>query len=222
LLEIQKLPLLAIPPDRWVADKMSEPEIHSRLEEAIRVLKIPAPPEPPSRLAVAEDRVAFVQKNFRNFVPVELKKGADGCAALQRVALRGNMIEHNGRYYCGFRFTLPAWLDGDLEWMFVLAKTEAQKDLKVDELWGLMPEDGPWAQPEDFVRDELHHYPALQRQFPYTHTVITQAFLKDQFQPGKNYAVWFALHEKDHPDIAYAVTIHSPRGTNELGTLPLR
>jgi len=222
LLEIQKSPLLAIPPGRWVSDKMSEPEIHSRIQDAIKILKIPSPPAPPSRLALAEERQAVVQKNFRSFVPVEMKKGADGCAALQRVALRENMIEHNGLYYCGFRFTIPAWLDGDLEWMFVLAKTEAQKALTVDETWGLMPEDGPWAQPEGFVRDELHNYPALQRQFPYTHTVITQTFLKDQFQPGKSYAVWFELHEKDHPDIACAITIHSPRGTNEFGALPLR
>ena len=53
------------------------------------------------------------------------------------------MLEHDGAYYCGFKFTIPPWLDGDLEWMFVMAKTEAQKDfISHSTSWYILPENG--------------------------------------------------------------------------------
>jgi hypothetical protein len=41
-------------------------------------------------------------------------------------------------------------------------------------------------------------------------------------KPGQTYAIWFSFKEKDMPDIAFAMTIKSNRGTNEFGALPLR
>ena len=223
LLEIQKAPMLSVPPAQWVSDQLSDTELHARINQAIQILKVPSPPEPAAPLAAGEERLAFLQKNFGSFVPIKLNKGTNGYAAVQILPVRGHLIEHDGLYYCGFRFTMPAWLDGDLEWMYALAKGVAQKDFTAGETWwGVVPEAGPWAHSDKNFRLELQDYRGLRQQFPYSHSLNVQTFSRDQLQPGKSYVVWFALQEKDHPDIAYAMTIRSPRGTNELGPLPLR
>jgi hypothetical protein len=41
-------------------------------------------------------------------------------------------------------------------------------------------------------------------------------------QAGKTYGIWFGFHEKNMPDIAFAMTITSKRGSDEFGALPLR
>ena len=221
LLEVQKTPLLSIPPDQWVSDTISENEIRSRTQEAIRVLRTPPATESPDPGAAAGERYEFLQRNFGRFVPVEFKKSSNGDAVVQRLSVRGHLMEHAGEYYCGFRFTFPTWLDGDFEWMYALAKTESEKDFTSAITFGLVQENGPWAEPESLRRDNLHNYRELRQQFPYSYSLNLEDFSKDQLQPGKTYCVWFALPEKNHPDIAFAMTIHSERGTNEIGVLPL-
>jgi hypothetical protein len=44
----------------------------------------------------------------------------------------------------------------------------------------------------------------------------------NRLEPGKTYGIWFVVQEKNYPDIAFAMTIKSNRGTNEFGVLPLR
>jgi hypothetical protein len=43
----------------------------------------------------------------------------------------------------------------------------------------------------------------------------------NQLKAGETYGVWFCFHEANMPDIAFAMTIKSKRGTNEFGALPL-
>jgi hypothetical protein len=170
-----------------------------------------------------DERLDFLQRNFSNFVPVQFHKGANGEAAIQYLHFNENKFIYLGRNYCGFKFTVPAWLDGDFEWLYILAKTEANKDFSTGTLqWYIIPESGHSEGFENFNPVRLANYPQLQRQFPYTHVLTTQNLAANRLKSGKTYAIWFALQEKDPPDIAFAMTINSERGTNEFGALPLR
>ena len=62
--------------------------------------------------------------------------------------------------------------------------------------------------------------PGLCDQFPNTKTVSTQTLSRRLFQPGNTYAIWFGFEDKNHPDIAFALTIDSERGAAEFGKLP--
>jgi hypothetical protein len=169
-----------------------------------------------------ERQLEVLQKNFAKFVPVQFRKEANGEAAIQRLHVRDNMFKYRDKYYCGFKFTVPAWLDGDFEWMYVLAKTEAEKDFNTPTLSALViPEKGNEGIYDDFDRKTLADYPQLQRQFPYTHKLSTQNLGMNEFKPGETYAICFRFEEENMPDVAFAMTIHSQQGTNEFGTLPL-
>ena len=170
-----------------------------------------------------DERLDFLQRNFSNFVPVQFQKGAKGVAAIQYLHFNENRFVYLGRNYCGFKFTVPAWLDGDFEWLYILAKTEANKDFSTKTMqWYIIPEHGRSGGFDNYDPDSLTNYPLLQRQFPYTHMLITQNLAMNRLEPGKTYAIWFALQEKDPPDIAFAMTINSKRGANEFGVLPLQ
>jgi hypothetical protein len=175
------------------------------------------------QLARADDRLEFLQKNFAKFVPVQFQKTTNSQAAVQCLHVRENLFEYNGQYYCGFRFSTPSWLDGDFAWIFLMAKTQEQKDFQSAHLgWFILPETGKTAGFEDFTTRPLSKYAALQGQFPYTHNVTIQHCDFRRLVPGKNYAIWFSFAEKEWPDLAFAMTIRSPRGESEFGILPLK
>jgi hypothetical protein len=156
-------------------------------------------------------------------VPVEFQKGANGQALVQRLRVKANMFEYDGEYYCGFKFTVPTWIDGDFEWMHVLAKTEAKKDFSATLFqWYIIPPSGQSKGFENFMRHDLASFPLLKQQFPYTHMIFTQYLDKSRLEPGKTYAIGFGFVQKDMPDIAFAMTITSKRGSDEFGALPLR
>ena len=169
-----------------------------------------------------DERLEFLQKNFSNFVPVQFHKGANGEADIQYLHFNENRFVYLGGNYCGFKFTVPAWLDGDFEWLYILAKTGANKDFSTKTMqWYIIPEHGRSGGFDNYDPNSLAYYPLLQRQFPYTHMLITQNLAMNRLEPGKTYAIWFGFQEKDPPDIAFAMTIHSERGTNEFGKLPM-
>src|ERR1051325_11131236 len=77
---------------------------------------------------VAEKRVEFFQQNFSKFVPVHFQKDTNADAVMQFLPVSTNLFEYGGAYYCGFRCTVPQWLDGDFEWLYLLAKTGTNQD----------------------------------------------------------------------------------------------
>lgn len=165
----------------------------------------------------------FIQTNFAKLVPFRFQKDANGAASLQRLNVRGNMIERGRMYYCGFKFTVPAWADGNLKLMYVMAKTEAEKNFSVTYMNSdIIPENGPSVGSFEFLREDLASYPQLGARFPYTRKVTTQDFDVNHLEPGKTYGIWFEFDNKNLSDITFAMTIDSPRGTKEFGTLPLR
>ena len=171
---------------------------------------------------VAERR-AFLQQNFSKFVPVQFQKGANGEALIQQLPVRQNLMEYKGDYYCGFRFTAPEWIDGDFEWIFALAKTEAQKNFSIPGGtmgWYIVPETGNSDGFKEFSTVDLGDYPSLKQRFPYTHTLTVQSLDRGCLQPDKTYAIWFSFKQKDMPDFGFSMTITSKRGLEEFGKLP--
>ena len=173
---------------------------------------------------VDDPQLAFLQKNFAKFVPVQFQKDANGEALVQRLRVKENLFQSADTYYCGFRFTVPSWLDGNFEWMKFLAKTEAEKNMFVGMSWNIIPESGRsegfGGNANNYEKGELADYPRLHRQFPYTATLTHQSLAMNRLVPGKTYAIWLGFRGKEVPDIAFAMTIRSQRGTNEFGALP--
>jgi hypothetical protein len=169
-------------------------------------------------------RRSFFQRNFSKFVPVTFQKDPRGEAMIQVLPVHANLMQFGDKYYCGFRFTVPEWLDGDFEWLHVLDKSESQKNFSTapDSFgWYIIPQDGKSDGFEDYETCHVQTYPDLEKRFPYTHTFFTQGLDMARLQPGKTYAIWFGFLEKDLPDIAFAMTVSSARGEAEFGKLPL-
>ena len=155
-------------------------------------------------------------------MPFQFQKDINGAALLQRLPVRENTVEREGMYYCGFKFTIPPWADGNLKLMYVMAKTEAQKDYGAYMVSQIVSENGPSPGSYGYLRESLTNYPQLHAHFPYAGKLTTQKFDMKRLEPGKTYGIWFEFDKPDLPDIAFAMTVNSPRGTNEFGMLPLR
>ena len=186
-------------------------------------------PAPVAQPAAAEETVdseeekrnQFLQQNFAKFVPVKFQKGDGTNAVIQRLKTRENRFEYDGMYYSGFRFTLPD-LNGVFAWIWILDNTEAQKGFwPEDSVWYIVPEKGRMKGFRNFNKWPVSDHKDLQRQFPYTPTFFHQTLHSSQFSSGKTYAIWFAYKEVDFPDIAFAMTIDTPRGREQFGSLPI-
>lgn len=170
-----------------------------------------------------EKRVAFFQSNFSKFVPVGFVPTTDGDAAIQILRLRTNTFKYNGGNYCGFRFTVPAWLDGDFEWIQLLDKSEDTKDFFAKNFeWYIFPENGRCEGFTHFMRSPVLAYAKLRKRFPYTKNVFEQYLDRESLVPGKTYAIWIRYEPEEMPDLAFSITINSERGHKEFGKLPLR
>jgi tetratricopeptide (TPR) repeat protein len=170
-----------------------------------------------------DSQYQFLQSNFAKLVPVQFQKDTNGMAALQRLRVEENMFEYNGMYYCGFKINVPPWLDGNVRLLYILAKSEAEKKFYANYMTSsIIPENGPSVGAYEFLRENVASFPRLQTQFPYTEKLTTQNFDLKRLEPGKTYGIWFEFDNKNMPDIAFAMTVNSPRGTNEFGMLPLR
>lgn len=172
--------------------------------------------------APVEKRVEFLQRNFSKFVPFEFKKSTNSTAAIQTLHARENTFVYDGTNYCGFKFTVPEWLDGDFEWMYLFAKTETNQTFRTRGpfSWYIIPEIGRSKGFKYYQADPVSFHPQLKARFPYTGTVTIQSLNRERLVPGKTYGIWFGFNDQDLPDIAFAMTIDSDRGAKEFGILP--
>ncbi|HEX5397865.1 MAG TPA: hypothetical protein VFY06_02320, partial [Verrucomicrobiae bacterium] len=174
------------------------------------------------RAPLGDSKEKFFRSQLARLVPFQFQKDTNDAARIQLLSVHTNMVERGGMYYCGFKFTLPAWADGNLKLMYIMAKTEAEKDYSAYMVSQIISENGPSPGSYGYLRENLASYPQLKAQFPYTGKLTTQTFDTTRLEPGKTYGIWFEFNKPDLPDIAFAMTIDSPRGTNEFGALPLR
>lgn len=167
-----------------------------------------------------EQRVLFFQANFNRFVPVQFEKSTNSLAVIRHLKVKENTFDYEGKHYCGFKFTVPDWIDGDFKWMHILAKTQAQKDFGAKNMeWYIIPEKGTMDGFEYFFHSGVKNSYYLSELFPYTNGFFNQQLDQDRLTAGATYAIWFGFEEADLPDIAFAMTIDSPRGFKEFGEL---
>jgi hypothetical protein len=235
VIAIQKPILLSVPPDQWVSDEVTKAELDSQIPGTIQSVKPELESQEQEEIQAIKDtaemkkayesgfaRNAFLTQQFGKFLPVQLQKDANGEAVLQHIYFHKNMIEYKGMYYCSIKLTIPEWFDGNLKWVFTVAKTQSERDMPLQNIdMVVLRENGGYLDDLDAQSDILKNYPRLQQRLPYTHTLTILNWDMSQFEPGKTYAIWFGVHEQDYPDIAFAITVDSQQGTKEFGSLPL-
>ena len=172
----------------------------------------------------SDARRAFLQSNFSKFVPVQFQKDASGNALVQRLHVQQNKFEYGDKYYCGFQFTVPTWIDGDFEWLWAFAKTKEQADYRTKNQmgWYIVPQSGQSKGFENYMNRRVAEFPLLKQQFPYSGALVIQDLEQSRLEPGKTYAIWFCFQDEDLPDIGFSMTIDSERGRQEFGELPLQ
>jgi hypothetical protein len=182
---------------------------------------IAVPDMPPAAAPVGDLQNRFLRQNFSKFVPVEFQKDGDGDARLQRLDVQAHMFSSGDSHYCGFKFTVPTWMDGDFVLLNSLAKTESQKDFSAKYLdLEILSDQGEAIKFESLTSKHVQNCPRLKLQLPYTSHYFTRTLSASALVPGKTYAVWFGFGEADFPDIAFAITADSQHGRDELGILP--
>ncbi|MES2921220.1 MAG: hypothetical protein V4819_06730 [Verrucomicrobiota bacterium] len=171
-----------------------------------------------------EKRVQFLQKNFDRFQPVKFTKGQGTDSMMHLIPIKEAMFDYDGAHYCGFKFTVPQWADGDFKWMYLFAKNISNKDFSTDKFsWFIIPETGRCQGFTDFQQTTFpDKFPELKERYPYSRSLTVQSLDAARMIPGKTYGIWFRFEADDLPDIAFSMTIDSERGAREFGVLPLK
>jgi TolB-like protein len=177
----------------------------------------------PEEDSITKARREFLQKNFDKFIPAKFQIDGPEVALLQNLPVQKNMFEYDGRYYCGFRFIVPPQIDGSLEWMQILDKTEAEKDFVAANFkCFIVPKDGKMDGKVTHSQTSVENYKKLRGRFPYTKRFISYELPRQYLKPGEEYGIWFSFEEKNSPDIAFALAIASYSGYKRYGFLPMR
>ena len=172
-----------------------------------------------------ETQSDLLQGSFTNFAPLNFQKSKSSYAPLQRLKMSRTLVGETGsRLYTGFRFTIPEWIDGDLEWMFFDAPTKAQAKLKGSHLaWYIVAEKGSVEGFDQFFTGTMTNYPWLRAHYPYhRNKIFYQTLPQERLRPGESYAIWFSVPSREVSDLVLALTIKSKRGHKEFGKLPWR
>lgn len=165
-----------------------------------------------------ESRNDFLRENRTQFPLVEMKRAEIPFAAVHHLSPRAEPLEYVGRYYTGFRFTTPAWLDAPVIWMFACkGPAEVAKGMN----FYILPEE-PLAVEFKLgqTRREADHFPRFRKLFPDSGSFTFQHFPQESLLPAKNYIVWFGFPSKKIPEIGFALTVGSAKGVYECGMLP--
>jgi hypothetical protein len=179
----------------------------------------PLKPEEPAETARRE----FLQRNFDRFMLANFEKDGPQVARFHRLPVKEGSFDYEGKRYCGFRFTVPASIDGNLKWMHVLAKTESQKTFSATNFsWYIVAKSGRMVGFEDYSHLEVQRYKKLSERFPFTKKFYEQELPRGYLKPGGEYAIWFSYVQPDLPDIEFAITIASHRGYQQFGILPMQ
>jgi hypothetical protein len=169
------------------------------------------------------------QKHFpgMGFVPPE--QGRE--TAFQHLNVSQNIVgTFDGRQYTGIQFTLPDWIDGDLEYAFVhLYHSQGELKRRPGYSWGVMSA-AAREHPElnNVERVPFGGLPGMRARFPFTEKGYLGGIKRNQLVPGETYFLWWA-HEWGQgrpegvpPDMAVAFSIKSERGRREFGEITWR
>jgi hypothetical protein len=169
------------------------------------------------------------QKHFpvMGFVPPE--QGHE--AAFQRLKVSQNIVgTFDGAHYTGIQFTVPEWIDGDLEYAFVhWYRSQGELRRRPGYSWGVTSAaTGQDPALNDVERVPFGGLPEMQARFPFTEKGYLGGIRRNQLVPGETYFLWWGHEwgkgrpEGVPPDLAVALTIKSERGLREYGAIVWR
>jgi hypothetical protein len=174
------------------------------------------------QLAEAEQRRTFLQNHFAQFPVLSFQPATNGEAAIQQFRINQYIVgKIKLERYTAFRFTVPEWIDGDFEWMF-LYLTKADTDPRQRVYWGIVPEQGDMENFRSYELKALSEFSNLKERFPNSSEVFIQPLSRKSLVPGQTYAIWFSYSDVKVPEVALAMTVNSERGHKEFGILPTR
>ena len=131
--------------------------------------------------------------------------------------------EFEGYHYCGVRFTLPKWMDGDFEYAFVhMYRSPRELRQRPAYLWKVTAERGLDPVVENPDRVFFQDFPETQARFPYTEKGYTGSVKRKFLRPGQTYVFWWGSTKAVVSDMALAFTIVSERGRKEFGEITWR
>lgn len=158
------------------------------------------------------------------FVPPE----QGGETAFQHLNVSQSIVgTFDGHQYTGIRFTIPEWVDGDLEYAFVhLYRSQRELRERPGYSWGAMCAAAK-QQPalNNVDRVAFAGLPEMQTRFPFTEKAYLGGITHDQLVPGETYFLWWSIEWGKNraqgvpPDMAVALTIKSKRGLKEFGEI---
>jgi hypothetical protein len=172
--------------------------------------------------AGAEDEAsafhAWLRENRASFPIIKMGREHIPFAKIQELEAGKSTLQRDDRYYSGFRFETPGWLDGSVMWMFgVPGPMDAQPGFS----WFVVPEE-----PSDKkIRLNMYRRPATRHHFfrelfPGCGSMLQQPIRREHLDPGSRYIVWLSHPTPEIPDLRFAVTVNSERGRAEFGLLP--
>ena len=166
----------------------------------------------------AGEREKTLQREIVRFPKVEMGKDADGFAKFHLIDPPAAPLKIGDRYYHGFRFTTPAWLDGKMAW-FMLQPEPPGAGIGAIQ-WFITPVEGEARFSLSFAEYATRPFPLLTERFPKSDKFLIQHFPLDSLDPGREYLIWYNFTTPRIPLIAATLTVQSERGMAEFGGLP--
>ncbi|QJE98127.1 tetratricopeptide repeat protein [Luteolibacter luteus] len=171
--------------------------------------------------SIAGELDDFLRSNAAKFPLIKLERGEEEpFAKVHTLPGPAEALPFKDRFYSGYRFTVPDWLDGSVLWIFSIKGPEEEAEKPFS--WFILSEedDGSKFQLSRSRWATDHRFPFFKKQFPGFESFYEQYFGMDQLKKSKNYIVWFAFTEKERPEVRFALTVRSTKGLREYGTLP--
>lgn len=170
--------------------------------------------------------LTFIRENWTNFPVMKMLPPTNKSDAVLQLFKPNDHIAgwFAGQYYCGLRFTVPEWLDGDLEVAFVHRyRSTKELNTRPGYGWGITAEREYFFGMGPVKRIPFKDLPEMRARYPFTEKAYAGRVDQRALVPGKTYVYWWAFswsrEEGVMPDMDVALTIVSPRGRKDYGEI---
>jgi hypothetical protein len=162
----------------------------------------------------------FLKINFTNFPPVTFVAPTNKSEAVRQLLVSKKHVvgPFEDLYWSGFRFTLPAWLDGDFECLFVRVHQGNDPFRWANYKRYLISEDGEWPTNVEVAHKVLGEIPGWKEAYPKSDNAYILKAKLEHLRPGKAYLCWWAHTQPAPPDIVFTIGINSERGRSAYGS----
>ncbi|GAA5483879.1 tetratricopeptide repeat protein [Haloferula sargassicola] len=161
----------------------------------------------------------WIRERAASWPMIELTHGDIPYAKIQTLPRDMKTSEREGKFYSGFRFRTPSWLDGPMLWLYGVREPVTERSEGFS--WFVVSE-----KPQEeklslyFSREGAKRCTYFLKRCPGYQSFVYQSVPRDYLKPEATYIVWMAMPTDKVPDAPFAVTFGSKRGRGEYGLLP--